>query len=70
MHMHELGKGRPDICVGWRGRNFLFEIKDPTKPNNQRALTDDEKAIHLAWQGQISVIETSEEALNVLKESK
>ena len=66
LHLHELGHGKPDICVGWRGKNYLFEIKDPTKPPNQRALTEDEKAVHLAWSGQIAVIETAEEAIKIL----
>lgn len=63
LHLHELGHGRPDICVGLRGINYLFEIKDPTKPKNQRELTDDEKAIHYTWRGQINVIESAEDAL-------
>ena len=28
---HELGKGFPDIVVGFRGINYLFEIKDGKK---------------------------------------
>lgn len=62
----DLGSGCGDLLVGWRGRNFFFEVKDPNQPPSKRKLTDDEKAFHYAWQGQISVIETVEEAFQVM----
>jgi hypothetical protein len=61
--MHRTGV---DIVVGKNGRNFLFEVNDPDKPFNQRKLTDDEKAFHAAWLGQVTVIETAEEALKIV----
>jgi hypothetical protein len=66
VHMHTLGKGAPDIGVGWFGRNFLFEIKDPSKPKSDRQLTQDEAVFHSAWRGQVHVIETSKEALAIM----
>ena len=62
----DLGSGYPDILVGWRGMNFWFECKDPNQPPSKRKLTDDEKDFHLAWSGQIAVIETVEDALDVM----
>ena len=61
-----LGTGYPDILVGWRDRNFWFELKDPNQPPSKKKLTDDEKDFHLAWSGQIAVIETVEDALDVM----
>lgn len=62
-----LGKGRPDILVGWKHRNFLFEIKDPTQKPSKRVLTQEEKDWHVVWCGQISVIETAEQAFAIME---
>lgn len=48
-----VGNGFPDIVVGYRGFNFLFEIKDPTKPKSDQELTDDQQRFHAAWKGQV-----------------
>lgn len=66
-HTHEAGKGAPDIVVGFRRRNYLFEIKDPEKPPSKRRLTEDERCFHYGWQGQVDVIHSFEEALEVMK---
>ena len=54
----DIGKGCPDLLIGWRGRNYLIEIKDGRKPPSQRKLTDLEVTWHKQWYGQIHVIET------------
>lgn len=64
---HELGRGFPDIAVGFRGRNFLFEIKDPDQPPSKRRLTDDEQEWHESWQGQVDVIHSADEAVRVIE---
>ena len=66
LSLANIGSGCPDLLVGWRGKNVALEIKDPTQPPSKRRLTDDEKAFHLAWQGQVAVVETTEEALKIL----
>lgn len=58
-----VGGGFPDIVVGWRGKNFGFEIKDPSAALSDRRLTKDEKDFHGMWQGQICKVETMEEIL-------
>lgn len=68
LHLHSVGQGCPDLCVGWKRRNFLLEIKDPTKPLNQRRLSEDEMAVHMAWQGQVAVVESAEEALALIQQ--
>jgi hypothetical protein len=41
-----LGKGVPDLLVGFRGVWYVFEIKDGTKRPSARRLTDDEIGWH------------------------
>ena len=54
---------RCDLIVGYCGRNYLFEVKDPGKPESARKLTDREQKFHDEWQGQIAVVETLEDCL-------
>lgn len=57
-HLHTIGKGCPDILVGYKGKNYLFEIKDGDKPQSQRRLTEDEMKWHKLWTGQVKVIDS------------
>jgi hypothetical protein len=57
------GAGFPDIVMGWRGKNYLFEIKDPEKPKSARSLTDAQDKFHLSWQGQVTVVHSAAEIL-------
>ena len=68
-HMHELGKGAPDILVGYRGDNYLFEIKDPGKPPSARKLTDDEQRWHERWRGQVAVVTSAYDVIEILKKN-
>lgn len=64
--LHMVGSGFPDLIVGWRGRNVLFELKDPKQPPNKRKLTDDEAIWFGNWRGEAYVIETIEQAIGYL----
>jgi hypothetical protein len=64
------GRGSPDIAVGFGDRNYFFEIKDPTQPKWNKRLTPDQKKWHAEWKGQVAVIETIEDALRAIKETK
>lgn len=57
-----VGKGCPDILVGYRGQNYLLEIKDGLKPPSQRQLTKDQVPWHEIWQGQVAVVTNIDEA--------
>lgn len=63
---HTLGKGFPDICVGFRGRTYLMEIKDEKQPPSKRRLTEDEQLFFDTWVGQVEKVESIKEAFNVL----
>lgn len=45
-HLHQLGGGVPDILVAFRGRWFVAEIKDGSKPLSKQKLTEHEAAWH------------------------
>ena len=64
-HLHSIGRGCPDILVGYRGRNFLFELKV-----GKGKLTDDEKAWALLWRGQVSTANSFAECLTVIKDRR
>lgn len=62
----DLGKGTPDLLVGFRGRNWLFEVKDESLPPSKRRLTPDERKWHDSWKGLVQVISSPETALKIL----
>ena len=68
LHLHTIGQGCPDIAVGAKGKNFLFEIKDPENIPSKRQLTPDEVLFQQRWRGQYHVIETIDDALRVIDE--
>ena len=63
---HTIGKGFPDIVTGYKGSNYLFEIKDGTKVKSAQKLTEDEVKFHTKWNGQINIITTFEEAITIM----
>jgi hypothetical protein len=65
-HLHFVGQGCPDILIGYRGKNLLAEIKDGSKQPSRRKLTEDEAVWHSAWRGQVAVIESVDDALNLI----
>ena len=65
--LHEVGKGCPDILVGHRSKNYLLELKDGTKSPSRRKLTDDEFRWHATWNGTVYVVESVDEAIEVMR---
>jgi phage I-like protein len=62
-----LGNGVPDLLVGYRGVNFLVEVKDPAQPPSKRALTDDQIQWTANWRGQWVKVEWADDAIDVIK---
>lgn len=59
-----IGKGCPDLLVGFRNGSFLLEVKDGRKPPSARELTDDQIEWHINWRGgPCTVVSSIEEAL-------
>lgn len=65
-HLHTIGKGCPDLLVGYQGRNYLMEVKDGTRPPSDQKLTDDEKDWHDSWRGNVHVVANERQALEVI----
>ena len=61
-HLHAVGKGCPDIVIGFKGKNLLLEIKDGDK----KVLTPDQANWHKLWKGQVNVVTTIDEAKNLI----
>jgi Holliday junction resolvase len=56
-----VGKGCPDILVGWRGHNILVECKN--RDGRGVKLTADQVLWHAKWAGQVCVAESVEDAV-------
>ena len=62
------GAGIPDLLVGYNGYTILMELKDGSKPPSVRRLTEDEQKFFDEWTGGMLVIVNSiDEALDILK---
>lgn len=66
LHTHQLGKGAPDLILGYRNDNFMIELKDGTKTKSQQKLTPDELEFQNKWKGNYSVCNSLEQILNVI----
>jgi Holliday junction resolvase len=61
-----LGNGFPDIVVGFRGRVYMIEIKDGRAPPSAQKLTEPEREFHSLWAGYVHVINSIDQALQLL----
>ena len=62
-HLHMVGDGCPDILVGYRGANYLFEIKQGPRSK----MTKDEREWHEAWRGTVFVVTSPEQATEIVR---
>lgn len=64
------GQGVPDLLVGYKGVNYLIEVKpEPVKGEvfaSSVKLNPKQVKWHSAWGGQVSVARTVEDALKVI----
>lgn len=56
-----VGSGCPDLVCGFRGQNYLLEVKAP-----KGRLTVFEAAWHEEWSGAVSVVRSVDEALEAI----
>jgi len=61
LDLADVGRGCPDLLVGYAGREWLVEVKTP---NGE--LTPDQKAFIQVWHGAVHVIRNVDEALAVI----
>lgn len=65
-HLHTVGKGCPDLLVGFRGVNYLLECKNGSLSPSRRKLTPDQEQWHRSWRGQVAVVNSVEEAMKAI----
>lgn len=59
--LHRVGEGCPDLLVGWRGADFLVEVKNGSK------LTDPQKRFHAEWRGRpVSIVTSVDDVLRIM----
>ena len=64
---HTIGKGFPDIVVGYKQKNYLIEIKDELKSPSQKKLTSSEVEFKNNWTGQYDIAENLSQILTIIK---
>lgn len=61
-----VGRGCPDLLVGFRGFNLVLEVKDGDKSPSRRKLTPAEEDWRLRWRGQVATVENLDQALKIV----
>jgi Holliday junction resolvase len=62
-----VGKGVPDLLVGFQGKTLLMEIKDGRKTPSERRLSEDQARWHGAWNGgPLAIVDGVDAALRML----
>jgi Holliday junction resolvase len=62
-----VGKGVPDLLVGFQGKTLLMEVKDGRKVPSARRLTENQLKWHGAWRGgALAIVDGVDSALRVL----
>lgn len=63
--LHQVGKGVPDLLVGFRGQMWLLEVKNPDGRNRVHM---EQTAWHDAWQGpEVLVVRSVDEAVEAVE---
>jgi hypothetical protein len=61
-----VGEGCPDLLIGYKGKNFLVELKDGSKPPSARKLTPDELEFINQWKGHVAVCNSFDEIFKLI----
>ena len=59
--LHTVGDGCPDLLVGFRGCNYVLEVKTPTGKRK-----DAQVDWHADWRGDVQTVTSREQALAVI----
>lgn len=65
--LHTVGKGVPDLLVGYDQINHLMEIKDPNARPQDRQLTPKQKEFFNSWEGSCHIVMTIEDAIEIVE---
>lgn len=64
--LSSVGKGCPDILVGYRSKNHLIEIKDGKASKADQVLTPDQVKWHNDWNGQVDIARSVDDAIKIV----
>ena len=64
--LHAVGKGCPDLLVGYRNRNLLMEVKDGDLAPSARKLNPNQVDWHEVWRGHVITVNNVDEAIAAL----
>lgn len=62
-----VGYGCPDLLVGFNGVNYLMEIKNGDQVPSAQKLTPDQIKWHSEWCGEVHVVRSLDDVLQVLR---
>ncbi len=60
-----VGQGCPDLLLGYRGINLLYEVKN--LEGRGKVLTDAEQDFFDCWRGQVDIITDTNDAIALLR---
>jgi Holliday junction resolvase len=63
-----VGKGCPDLLVGYQGINYLMEVKDGNKVPSAQKLNIEQEHWHSVWIGAVHVVKSENDALKILQD--
>ena len=61
-----VGKGFPDLIAGFRGRNWMLEVKHGALSPSRRKLTPGQIEFKATWRGHWAVVNSADEAIEVV----
>lgn len=61
LSLANLGNGAPDLLIGFRGKNYLVEVK-----TERGKMTADEMQFMVTWNGQNNIVRTCDQLLDLL----
>lgn len=64
--LSDVGKGCPDLCIGFGGRSYLVEVKNGALCPSRRKLTQAEQLFFDSWKGHATVISSVEQAMEFI----
>ena len=61
--LSQVGRGCPDLLVGWYGVNYLLEVKD-----KDGDLSDSQKVFFDNWQGRAYIVRSIDEVMELIND--
>lgn len=61
-HLHRVGEGVPDLLVGFRGGNYLVEVK-----STKGKITDEQLRWFANWSTKVYIIRTIDDAVDLVR---